>query len=115
MPPSPGGSRRCGACCPRIEAAAMSRKVLIADDDGAAREGLAALLEGWGYAVEQAADGAQALDKACAVQPSVVITDLKMPGMDGLDLLRALQEELPFATVILLTGQGTIDVAVTAM
>ncbi len=93
----------------------MTRKVLIADDDGAAREGLAALLEGWGYAVEQAGDGAQALDKACAIQPSVVITDLKMPGMDGLDLLRALQEELPFATVILLTGQGTIDVAVTAM
>jgi len=93
----------------------MSRKVLIADDDHPSREGLAALLDGWGYAVEQAADGAQALDKARAVQPSVVITDLVMPAMGGLELLRSLGEELPFATVILLTGQGSIDVAVTAM
>jgi DNA-binding NtrC family response regulator len=93
----------------------MSRKILIADDEASSREGLAALLEGWGYAVEQAADGAQALDRACASQPSVVITDLVMPGMDGLELLRALQADVPFATVILLTGQGSIDVAVAAM
>jgi len=93
----------------------MSLKVLVADDESASREGMAALLSGWGYAVEQAADGAQALDKARAVLPSVVITDLVMPGIDGLDLLRALREELPFASVILLTGQGSIETAVSAM
>ena len=93
----------------------MTRKVLIADDDGASRSGLAALLSGWGYAVEQAADGAEALDKARAAHPAVVISDLVMPGMDGLELLRALTEEVPFAAVILLTGQGSIDTAVAAM
>jgi len=93
----------------------MSRKILIADDDTVSRDGLAALLEAWGYAVEQAADGTQALEKASTAQPDVVITDLVMPRMDGLELLRALQDEVPFATVILLTGQGSIDVAVSAM
>jgi DNA-binding NtrC family response regulator len=76
---------------------------------------MAALLRGWGYVVEQAEDGPQALDKARAGLPSVVITDLVMPGMDGLELLRALREELPFASVILLTGQGSIETAVSAM
>ena len=47
--------------------------------------------------------------------PAVVISDLVMPGMDGLELLRALTEEVPFAAVILLTGQGSIDTAVAAM
>ena len=93
----------------------MTRRVLIADDDGASRSGLAALLSGWGYAVDQAADGAEALDKARATHPAVVISDLVMPGMDGLELLRALTEEVPFAAVILLTGQGSIDTAVAAM
>jgi two-component system, NtrC family, response regulator HydG len=93
----------------------MSVKVLVADDDEASRKGLAGLLSGWGYATEQAADGEEALDKARAVLPSVVITDLVMPKQDGLALLRALGEELPFAAVILLSGQGSVDTAVTAM
>ena len=97
------------------EATAPARRVLIADDDAASRGGLAALLSGWGYAVEQAGDGSEALDKARAAQPSVVISDLVMPRMGGLDLLRSLTEELPFAAVILLTGQGSIDTAVAAM
>ena len=47
--------------------------------------------------------------------PSVVISDLVMPRMDGDALLKALREEVPFAAVILLTGQGTIETAVTSM
>ena len=99
---------RGASCRARSEAGTdrMTRKVLIADDDGAAREGLAALLSGWGYAVEQAATAPRRSTRRAPTQPSVVITDLIMPGMDGLELLRALQEELPFAAVILLTGQG---------
>jgi DNA-binding NtrC family response regulator len=93
----------------------MTTRVLVADDERASREGLAALLTGWGYVVDQAADGAEALEIARKSQPAVVITDLVMPGMDGLELLHAIQEELPFAAVILLTGQGSIDTAVTAM
>ena len=93
----------------------MMRKVLVADDDAASRGGLAELLSGWGYAVDQAADGEEALDKARVAQPAVVISDLVMPGMDGLELLRAVTETLPFTAVILLTGQGSIDTAVAAM
>ncbi len=93
----------------------MSLKVLVVDDEQASRKGLSALLAGWGYAVEEAADGEDALEKARAILPSVVITDLVMPKLDGLALLRALQEELLFATVIVVTGQGSIDAAVAAM
>jgi DNA-binding NtrC family response regulator len=93
----------------------MALRILIADDEAASRRGLAALLSGWGYEVEEAADGAEALRKAGATLPAVVVSDLVMPKLDGLGLLKALQQDLPFASVILLTGQGSIDSAVTAM
>src|SRR5207249_10778401 len=92
----------------------MSVKILVVDDDDASRQGLASLVSGWGHSVDEAADGEEALAKARAALPSVVITDLVMLKVGGLALLRALQEELPFATVILLGGQGRIDAAVTA-
>jgi DNA-binding NtrC family response regulator len=90
-------------------------KILVVDDETAARRGLVSLLSGWGYAVEEAADGQEALEKAVAVLPSVVLTDLVMPRLDGHALLKALRDEVPFAAVILLTGQGTIETAVAAM
>ena len=93
----------------------MSLKILVVDDEEASRKGLATLLSGWGYGIEEAADGEEALEKARVVLPSVVITDLVMPKLDGLALLRALQNELPFAAVILLSGQGSIDTAVSAI
>ena len=93
----------------------MSLSILVVDDETAARRGLASLLSGWGYAVEEAADGQEALEKAVAGLPSVVLTDLVMPRLDGHALLRALREEVPFAAVILLTGQGSIETAVAAM
>src|SRR5262245_18558803 len=93
----------------------MSVKILVVDDEAAARRGLVSLLTGWGYDVEEAADGQEALEKAVAGMPSVVISDLVMPRMDGDALLKALREEVPFAAVILLTGQGTIETAVTSM
>jgi len=93
----------------------MSLKILVVDDETAARRGLASLLSGWGYEVDEAADGQEALEKAVAGLPSVVVTDLVMPRLDGHALLRALHEEVPFAAVILLTGQGSIETAVAAM
>ncbi|HEV8440616.1 MAG TPA: sigma-54 dependent transcriptional regulator [Methylomirabilota bacterium] len=93
----------------------MNLKILVVDDEESSRRGLTTLLSGWGYGVEPAADGEEALEKARGLLPSVVITDLVMPKLDGRALLKALQEELPFATVILLTGQGSIDIAVAAM
>jgi len=93
----------------------MTTKILIVDDETAARRGLVSLLSGWGYDVEEAADGREALEKAVAGLPSVVITDLVMPRLDGHALLKALRDEAPFAAVILLTGQGSIETAVAAM
>ena len=93
----------------------MALKILIADDEAAARKGLTTLLTGWGYEVEEAADGEEAARKAAVTLPAVVISDLVMPRLDGFGLLKALQQELPFASVILLTGQGSIDSAVAAM
>jgi DNA-binding NtrC family response regulator len=93
----------------------MALKILIVDDEEPARQGLSALLARWGYDVDEAADGQEALAKAAAGLPAVVISDLVMPKMDGLELLRALKSDVPFASVILLTGQGSIDTAVTAM
>ncbi|MBI3015959.1 MAG: sigma-54-dependent Fis family transcriptional regulator [Candidatus Tectomicrobia bacterium] len=93
----------------------MPHRVLISDDEEASRKGLKALLSSWGYEVEDAADGEEALKKAATFLPSVVIFDLLMPKLDGLGLLKALQEELPFAAVILLTAHGTIETAVSAM
>jgi DNA-binding NtrC family response regulator len=93
----------------------MGLTILVVDDETAARRGLVSLLSGWGYAVEEAADGQEALEKAVAVLPSVVLTDLVMPRLDGHALLKALRDEVPFAAVILLTGQGSIETAVAAM
>jgi DNA-binding NtrC family response regulator len=87
----------------------------VVDDEAPARKGLATLLAGWGYGVEEAADGEEALEKARAAQPAVVITDVVMPKLDGLALLQTLREELPFAMIILVTGQGSIETAVAAM
>jgi len=93
----------------------MGPKILVVDDETAARRGLVSLLTGWGYDVDEAADGHEALEKAIKGLPSVVITDLVMPRLDGHALLKSLREEVPYAAVILLTGQGTIETAVAAM
>jgi DNA-binding NtrC family response regulator len=93
----------------------MGIKILVVDDETVARRGLVSLLTGWGYDVDEAADGHEALEKAIKGLPSVVITDLVMPRLDGHALLKSLREEVPFAAVILLTGQGTIETAVAAM
>jgi len=90
-----------------------SQRVLVVDDEPS-RKGLRELLAKWGYLVDEAADGRAALEKARTFLPSVVVSDLVMPGLDGLGLLRALQDELPFASVIILTGHATVETAVVA-
>jgi DNA-binding NtrC family response regulator len=93
----------------------MQHRILIADDDDSARSGLAELLSGWGFEVEEAIDGKDALEKASAFEPSVVIADLVMPALDGVALLKPLGELCPNAVVILLTGYATVETAVSAM
>ncbi len=95
--------------------AEMAQRILVVDDEEASRKGLKTLLSKWGYEVEEASSGEAALEKATTFHPAVVISDLVMPGLDGIGLLKALQHDQAFATVIILTGQGTIETAVEAM
>ncbi|MGH9358120.1 MAG: sigma-54-dependent transcriptional regulator [Terriglobia bacterium] len=89
-------------------------RVLIVDDETHEREGLATLLRNWGYEADTAANGRQALEKIPFLNPSVVICDLRMPEMGGMDLLRELRHSQPSPTFIMLSGQGTIEEAVEA-
>jgi DNA-binding NtrC family response regulator len=90
-------------------------RVLVVEDDGAARVGLQQLIGGWGFDVETAADGDEALQKSQTFRPVIVLTDLVMPKMSGLELLRGLQQQGDHITTILLTAQGTVETAVEAI
>ena len=90
-------------------------RVLIVEDDPAARVGLEQLVKSWGFTAESASDGEEALEKVTSFRPAIVITDLVMPRMDGLALLRALQLQGADVTTLLLTAQGTVETAVEAM
>jgi len=89
-------------------------RILVVDDDPSLLRLLDIRLQAAGYSVETAASGAAALSCMERAVPDAVITDLKMDGMDGLDLLRALQQRHPGLPVLLLTAHGTIPDAVTA-
>ena len=89
-------------------------RILVVEDDFHARQGLSDLLGAWGYETETAADGSEALEKIEAFNPTVVISDLRMPQVTGMDLLRQLHDERPALRFIMLTGQGTIEDAVEA-
>src|SRR5262245_36804384 len=93
----------------------VPERVLIVEDDQAARVGLEQLLKSWGFVAESAVDGEDALEKVTSFRPAIVISDLVMPRMDGLALLRALQTQGADVTTLLLTAQGTVETAVEAM
>jgi DNA-binding NtrC family response regulator len=90
-------------------------KVLIVEDEMHARSGLTELVESWGYRAECAADGMEGLEKAIAWAPAIVVTDLKMPRMDGMELLSRIGELPQRIAVVMLTAQGSIESAVDAM
>ena len=94
-------------------------KVLIVEDEPNALMGLAELISGWGYRTETARDGMEGWEKAVAWNPAIVVTDLKMPRMDGIGLLTKLSEEgsglSASVAVVVLTAMGSVDLAVEAM
>jgi DNA-binding NtrC family response regulator len=94
-------------------------KVLIAEDEPNALAGLAELISGWGYRTETARDGIEAWEKALAWDPAIVVTDLKMPRMDGIGLLTKLAEGgvglSENMAVVVLTAMGSVELAVEAM
>ena len=93
----------------------IQEKILIVEDEENERSGLAELVSAWGYRTDTAKDGLEGLEKVAAWSPSVVITDLRMPRMDGMELLHRIAEQPQAVAVVLLTAQGSIDLAVDAM
>ncbi len=93
----------------------MTQKVLIVEDEQNARLGLAELISGWGYATEVAQDGVEALERIQDWHPTILVSDLKMPRMDGLTLLGRLGKMEENLAVIMLTAQGSIESAVESM
>jgi DNA-binding NtrC family response regulator len=90
-------------------------RVLIVEDEPSTRLGLTELVRTWGFTAESAADGEEALQSVTTFRPSIIITDLVMPRMGGLDLLKAVKQDDPGCTVVLLTAQGSIESTVNAM
>jgi two-component system NtrC family response regulator/two-component system response regulator HydG len=90
-------------------------RILIADDEATARESLAKILVEDGYDVFTASDGHQALRVAADESPEIVLTDLRMPGMDGGELLSRLRKAYPDIGVVIMTAFGTIRSAVEAL
>src|SRR6266699_3715714 len=90
-------------------------RVLIVEDEPTTRLGLTELVSTWGFTTESAADGQEALQRITTFRPSIIISDLVMPRMGGLDLLRALKDEGGDLTIVILTAQGTVETAVEAI
>lgn len=100
---------------PTLTVAGSTGRVLVVDDEANARSALAELLEDAGYMVSTAEDGRAGLIQMEQFDPDVVLTDLKMPGLDGLSLIEQGRERVPHATFIVMTAFATIDTAVRAI
>jgi DNA-binding NtrC family response regulator len=94
---------------------ATTDAILVADDEPGIRESLAEVLRDAGYRVEAVADGTAALAALAANDFSVVVTDLRMPGADGLEILRRTHETSPQTMVLIMTAHATVDTAVAAL
>ncbi len=90
-------------------------KVLIVEDEEHERFGLAELISAWGYSTETAQDGEEGLEKINSWGPGIVVSDLRMPGMNGMELLQRVAQTSHEISFILLTAQGSVDAAVAAM
>ncbi|HSQ63968.1 MAG TPA: sigma-54 dependent transcriptional regulator [Polyangiaceae bacterium] len=90
-------------------------RILIVDDEANARAALSELLHDEGYQTETAADGFKALGKLEEFTPDVVLTDLKMPGLDGIALMEKARAALPGVVFVVMTAFGTISSAVAAV
>ena len=90
-------------------------RILIVDDEANARAALSEILREEGYETETAADGFKALGKIGSFAPDLILTDLKMPGLDGIGLLKESRSASPTTVVVVMTAFGTIDSAVEAI
>jgi DNA-binding response OmpR family regulator len=90
-------------------------KILIIDDEEAARYGIERALASQNYQIETASDGASGLEKVSSFCPDVVLSDINMPGMDGITLVRHLKDIPEPPPVILITAYGSEEIAIDAL
>jgi CheY-like chemotaxis protein len=104
-------ARRSGAAVPRASAAARLLRVLVADDNQDAADSLSMLVEMWGYEVRQAYDGMAVLAITSVYEPDVMLLDVAMPKLDGLELARKLRRQSRFKDTLLIAITGYADEA----
>ena len=92
-----------------------NERVLIVDDDPSMRTALMETVKRLGYSVQGAADGMDALERVARFRPWLVLTDLRMPRLNGLELIKEVRGRAPHATIVLMTAYGDIETAVEAM
>jgi len=92
-----------------------TERIMIVDDDHAMRIALVESVRRLGYVAEGVADGSEALEHVGRFQPWLVLTDLKMPRMNGLEVIKELKRRAPRTTIVLMTAYGTVETAVEAM
>ena len=93
----------------------MEQKILLVDDEEGIRKVLGISLADIGNQVLAAENGEEALKLFKEMQPQIVLTDIKMPGMDGIELLKKIKEESPDTEVIMITGHGDMELAIQSL
>ena len=93
----------------------MNKLILLAEDDQVQREILCDILQSCGYRVEPCASGEEAVEKLDSTTPDLLLTDLKMTGMDGMTLLREARRKRPELDIVMMTAHGSVRTAVQAM
>ncbi|MEZ5351861.1 MAG: sigma-54 dependent transcriptional regulator [Bryobacteraceae bacterium] len=95
--------------------AGQALRILVVDDDKQQRDSMISIVSGWGHETAGAINGVDALEVMERFEPSVILTDLKMPRMDGFELLRRLRESGNFPPTIVLTAFGSLDMALSTV
>ena len=93
----------------------MGQRILLIDDEESIRKVLGITLEDIGYEVLSAENGEEALRLFRKTAPSIVLTDIKMPGIDGIQVLQTIKEEKPDTEVIMITGHGDMELAIQSL
>lgn len=92
-----------------------NERILIVDDDSSMRAALMETVKRLGYSVQGAVDGVDAIERVARFRPWMVLTDLRMPRLNGLELIKEVKTRAPQATIVLMTAYGEIETAVEAM
>ncbi|MGE4291541.1 MAG: response regulator [Desulfovibrio sp.] len=93
----------------------MNKRILVIDDEKPTLRIFRLLLSAYGYEVHTAENGQEGLEVFETVRPDIVLTDIKMPIMDGIEVLKNIKRISPYAEVVVITGHGDIDLALQAL